>query len=199
MPRSMSSSDTKSTPDDQKRALVILAEGAEEMEATIVVDVLRRAEIDVVLAGLDGAEPVRCSRKVRIVPDAALAEAGGEFDVIVLPGGKGGADRLAASGAVGELLRAQKASGRLVAAICAAPIALKAHGVFAGSRMTCHPSVSEVVSQHGRLAEDPVVEDGQLLTSRGPGTALPFALAIVERLRGAQVASKVKQPLMLPG
>lgn len=182
-----------------RRALVILAEGAEEMEATIAVDVLRRAEIDVVLAGLDGADSVRCSRGMRILPDTSLAEVdGSSFDVIVLPGGKGGAERLAGSAAVGNLLRAQKAAGRTVAAICAGPIALRTHGVFEGSRMTCHPSVNEVVGGHGRLTAGAVVTDGQLITSQGPGTAFEFALAIVERLRGADVAEKVRCPMMLP-
>lgn len=185
---------SKKTP----RALVILAEGAEEMEATITVDVLRRAEVEVVLAGLDGSAPVRCSRGMSIVPDKGLAEAGGDFDVIVLPGGKGGADRLASSQAVGELLRAQVTAGRTVAAICAAPIALKAHDVFKGSEMTCHPSVKDVVSEHGRLAPGTVVHDGQLVTSQGPGTAFAFALALVERLQGAEVMEKVRGPMMLP-
>lgn len=180
------------------RALVILAEGAEEMEATIVIDVLRRAEVEVVVAGLDGLEPVRCSRGVRLVPDAALASlGGGGFDVVVLPGGKGGADRLACSAAVGERLRAQAEAGRVVAAICAAPIALAAHGLFKGKRMACHPSVNDVVAAHGELVASPVVEDGQLVTSQGPGTAFAFALALVTRLRGAEVAAKVRAPMML--
>ena len=189
---------TKNPDPKSPRALVILAEGAEEMEATIAVDVLRRAEVEVLLAGLDGAEPVRCSRGLRVLPDSALSEVRGAFDAIVLPGGKGGAERLAGSAAVGDLLRAQVAAGRLVAAICAAPIALHAHGVFAGSRMTCHPSVNDVVAAHGRLVESPVVVDGQLLTSQGPGTAFLFALALVERLRGAETAAKVRGPMMLP-
>jgi protein DJ-1 len=180
------------------RALVLLAEGAEEMEATIAVDVLRRAQIEVVLAGVAGAEPVRCSRGVRIVPDVALADAAGPFDVVVLPGGKGGADRLAESPAVGEVLRAQAAAGGLVAAICAAPIALAAHGVLAGLRMACHPSVNDTVAAHGRLTHAPVVEDGPLVTSQGPGTAFVFALAIVARLCGPEVAAKVRAPMMLP-
>jgi protein DJ-1 len=201
---------------DAPRALVVLAEGAEEMEVTIVVDVLRRAEVEVVLAGLDAAvdggsarltpssaptppTPVRCSRRVLIVPDAVLSSVSGDFDALVLPGGKGGADRLAASAVVGELLRAQAASGRLVAAICAAPIALAAHGVFAGRRMTCHPSVNDVVAAHGQLAGEPVVEDGQLVTSQGPGTAFLFALALVARLCSADVASRVRAPMRLPG
>jgi DJ-1 family protein len=180
------------------RALVILAEGAEEMEATIVIDVLRRAEVEVVVAGLDGGEPVRCSRGVRIVPDAPLAAVdAGAFDVIVLPGGKGGADRLAGSPAVGERLRAQAAASRLVAAICAAPITLAAHGVFKGKRMACHPSVDDVVAAHGELIASPVVEDGQLVTSQGPGTAFAFALALVTRLCGAEVEAQVRAPMML--
>jgi protein DJ-1 len=183
------------------------------MEATIAVDVLRRAEVEVVLAGLDGPDPVRCSRGVRIVPDAALADVvrdsafagpsgvGHEpaFDALVLPGGKGGAERLAGSPVVGRLLRDQAEAGRIVAAICAAPIALAAHGVFAGRRMTCHPSVNDIVGAHGRLAEGPVVEDRELLTSQGPGTAFAFALALVGRLCGAETAARVRAPMMLQG
>ncbi|CAN96376.1 hypothetical protein sce6209 [Sorangium cellulosum So ce56] len=179
------------------RALVILAEGAEEMETTIIVDVLRRAEVEVVLAGLDGPGPVRCSRGVRLVPDADLSAVTGDFDVVVLPGGKGGADRLASSPAVGERLHAQAQAGRVVAAICAAPIALAAHGLFQGRRMACHPSVNDVVSAHGELLASPVVEDGLLVTSQGPGTAMAFALALVARLRGEEIAAKVRAPMML--
>lgn len=196
----MTSNTTTKTSSESKspRALVLLAEGAEEMEATIAVDVLRRAEIDVTLAGLDGDGAVQCSRGLRVLPDTSLAEVEGPFDVIVLPGGKGGAERLAGSAAVGEVLRAQVEAGRAVAAICAAPIALRTHGVFEGSRMTCHPSVNEVVGGHGRLTPGAVVIDGQLITSQGPGTAFLFALAIVERLRGADVAEKVRGPMLLP-
>lgn len=181
------------------RALVILAEGAEEMETTIIVDVLRRGEVEVVLAGLHGPEPVRCSRGVQIVPDAALADVSGDFDVVILPGGKGGAERLAASPAVGDLLRARAEADLPIAAICAAPIALAAHGVLAGRRMTCHPSVNDVVGRHAALESAPVVEDGSLVTSQGPGTALPFALALVARLRGDDVAARVRKPMMIPG
>lgn len=185
-------------PMKSPRALVLLAEGAEEMEVTITVDVLRRGEVEVLLAGLDGPAPVRCSRGVVIVPDAALSAASGEFDAVVLPGGKGGADRLAASPAAGEILRAQAASGRLVAAICAAPIALAAHGLFAGARMACHPSVTAVVAAHARHADEPIVDAGQIVTSQGPGTAFLFALHLVERLRGPEVAARVRAPMMLP-
>ena len=114
-----------------KRALVILSPGAEEMETVISVDVLRRAKIEVTLAGIDSSSPVTCSRDVRIVPDMSLEEAAGRgpYDVVVLPGGLGGSQRLAGSQKVKEVLEAQEKSGRFVAAVCAAPSALMAHGI----------------------------------------------------------------------
>lgn len=164
---------------------------------TITVDVLRRGDIEVVLAGLEGPDPVTCSRGVRLVPDRALADVEGEFDVVALPGGAGGARRLAEAPAVGRLLRAHEAAGRTIAAICAAPIALAAHGVCAGRRFTSHPSVRDQVASHGVYVEEPVVEDGPLVTSRGPGTAFAFALALVARLRGSESAEAVRRPMML--
>lgn len=181
------------------RVLVVLAEGAEEMEATIVIDLLRRAGIDVIVAGLDGPGPVVCSRKVRIVPDAALADVEGGFDAVFLPGGAEGARRLAASPAIGALLRERERAGQLVAAICAAPLALREHGVFAGRRMTSHPSVREAVAAHGVASDERVVEDGSLLTSQGPGTSFELALALIRRLAGDEQAARVRGPLVLPG
>ncbi|XP_037514729.1 Parkinson disease protein 7 homolog [Rhipicephalus sanguineus] len=104
-----------------KKALLILAEGAEEMEAIITADVLRRGGVDVTIAGLTGASPVKCSRNVVVVPDKSLDEATSQcpYDVIVLPGGLKGAESLAASPAVGKLLKEQEKCGRLIAAICA--------------------------------------------------------------------------------
>lgn len=180
-------------------ALVILAQGGEEMEATITIDVLRRGGVDVVVAGLDGDAPVLCSRKVRIVPDVALAAAKGPFDVVILPGGLEGAKRLSESTAVGELLRAQEAAGRAVAAICAAPIALARHDVFAGHRLTGYPSVHDEIAKHGELVSASVVQDRNLVTSQGPGTAFAFALALVERLAGKETADQVRKGLLLAG
>jgi protein DJ-1 len=180
------------------RALVLLAQGAEEMEVTITVDVLRRGGVDVVLAGLDGDGPVRCSRGVHLVPDAALSAANGPWDAVVLPGGAEGARRLAESAAVGDLLRAQEAAGRTTAAICAAPTALASHKVYSNHRLTCYPSFGDVVGAHGKLTPEPVVEDRTLITSQGPGTAFAFALALVERLAGRETARKVREGLLLP-
>ncbi len=182
-----------------KRVLVPLAPGAEEMETVIVVDVLRRAGFEVVLAGLNGPEPVTCSRQVRVIPDCSLTEAGGRgpYDLVVLPGGGPGSEALAASTAVHEILRAQEKAGRAVAAICAAPIALAAAGVGKGRRLTSHPGVRARLKDHGVYLEERVVRDGNLVTSRGPGTAFEFALALVEMLEGKDAADQVAAPMMM--
>jgi protein DJ-1 len=180
------------------KALVLLAPGSEEMEAVISIDVLRRGGIEVTVAGLDGADPVRCSRGVVISPDVALDDVIGAFDVLVLPGGAEGAKRLAESARVGDLLRDQELGGRLVAAICAAPIALRAHGVFQGRKFTSHPSVKPLVEEWGDYSEHPVEADGNLITSRGPGTAFAFALRIVGALTDAKRMVEVRAPMMFP-
>jgi protein DJ-1 len=183
---------------EKPRALVLLAEGSEEMEAVITIDVLRRGGIEVTVAGIDGTEPIRCSRGVVITPDLGLDGVAGEFDVIVLPGGAEGAKRLASSPKVGELLQAQERAGRYVAAICAAPIALKAHGVFEHRQLTSHPGVRPELEDWGDYSEHSVVADLNLITSRGPGTAFPFALRIVGTLTDAQRMVEVRAPMMFP-
>jgi DJ-1 family protein len=183
---------------DKRTALVLLAQGAEEMEAVISIDVLRRGGIEVTVAGVDGNEPIRCSRGVVITPDVALDSVAGDFDVVVLPGGAEGAQRLAQAPKVGEILRRQEKSGRWVAAICAAPIALRAHGVFQHRQLTSHPSVKDVMQDWGEYSEHSVVADGNLITSRGPGTAFAFALRIVGTLTDAQRMVQVRAPMMFP-
>lgn len=177
--------------------LVLLAAGAEEMETTIVVDVLRRAEIGVVLAGIAGVAPVTCSRQVRICPDVALDAAKADYDAVVLPGGAGGARQLAESADVGTVLNAHWEREKIIAAICAAPIALLRHRIGLGKRLTSHPSVRAELANDYQLSDERVVEDGRLLSSQGPGTSFEFALALVSRLRGADVAARVRAPLML--
>lgn len=183
-----------------QKALLLLAEGAEEMEAVITADVLRRGGVEVTIAGLGGMTPVKCSRSVVIVPDKSLDDALKEplYDVVILPGGLKGSESLAASTAVGKLLKEQEKNGRLIAAICAAPIALKSHGIGCGKNITSHPSKKdEVASGNYKYSEDRVVVDGQLITSRGPGTAFEFALAIVEKLQNKEAANKLVPPMLL--
>jgi len=179
------------------RVLVILVSGAEEMEAVITVDVLRRAGIEVVFAGLQGTDVVTCSRQVKLLPDIAVDDVQGTFDAVVLPGGMPGSETLAASPKVQELLREQEKAGRCIAAICAAPIALVAAGVGKGQTLTSHPSVKDRMVAHGTYSEDRVVRSGQVITSRGPGTAFEFALAIVEELLDRDTARKVAAPMLL--
>lgn len=131
---------------DQQKALVILSPGAEEMETVISVDVLRRAKIQVILAGLQSAEVVECSRGVKILPDCSLDDAveKGLFDVVVLPGGLGGSKNLSQSQKVKEILESQEKSGKYIAAVCAAPTALLAHGIGLQKTVTSHPGTMEV-------------------------------------------------------
>jgi len=180
------------------KALLLVAQGSEEMEAVISIDVLRRGGIEVTVAGIDGKDPIRCSRGVVITPDVALDAVAGDFDIVVLPGGAEGAQRLAQSSKVGEILRNQEKCGRWVGAICAAPIALQAHGVFRHRQLTSHPSVKEQLQGWGEYSEHSVVADGNLITSRGPGTAFAFALRIVGTLMDAQTMAQVRAPMMFP-
>ena len=163
-------------------ALVLIGDGSEETEAVTTIDVLRRSEVSVTVAGLDGLE-IEASRGVRLRADACLDDVlGRDYDLVVLPGGKQGAERLRDDPRVLELLRRQHAAGRRIGAICAAPIALVAAGILQGHQATSYPGFL----QHGEaeLREEDVVVDGVITTSRGPATAMAFALALVEQLCG---------------
>ncbi|KAK7496747.1 hypothetical protein BaRGS_00011956 [Batillaria attramentaria] len=181
-------------------ALVLLAEGAEEMETVITVDVLRRGGVDVTLAGVAGGSPVKCSRNVSIVPDASLdaALSKGPYDAVVCPGGGGGAKILSESEAVGKVLKDQESKGGIVAAVCAGPTALLSHGVGKGKKVTSYPSVGDKMKKGGyTYSEDRVVQDGKIITSRGPGTCFEFALKIVEALAGKEKAASLVDPMLV--
>ncbi|EDV98159.1 GH22956 [Drosophila grimshawi] len=183
-----------------KSALIILAPGAEEMEFTIAADVLRRAGITVTVAGLTGSEPVKGSRDIYIVPDKSLKQAvdAQPYDVVVLPGGLGGSNAMCDSQAIGDLLRAQESAGRLIAAICAAPTALAKHGIATGKSLTSYPAMKpQLIDKYCYVDDKNVVQDGNLITSRGPGTAFEFALKISEQLAGAEKAKEVAKGLLL--
>jgi len=175
--------------------LVLLAEGFEEIETTTVVDVLRRAGVEVVLAGLDGSDPVRGSRGLVVVPDGAFDRGDEDFDLVVLPGGLGGAERLAESLDVRNLLRARVAAEQPVAAICAAPLALDAAGVLAEGGFTCYPGLETKLRVGGRQQDEVVAFTG-VVTSQGPGTAMAFSLHLVERLEGAERRADVARGLL---
>lgn len=177
-----------------KRVLVPLAEGFEELEAVTIIDVLRRAGIDVVVASL-GESPVAGSHGIRIAADtplAALAEQ--EFDMIAMPGGMPGADHLKKDARIVELIRHLRQQGKPVAAICAAPMVLAAAGLLDGRRATSYPGFLKDAKQTA-VVDDAVVNDDGIITSRGPGTALDFALALVAELAGSGARNDVEAAL----
>ncbi len=182
------------------RACVPLADGFEEIEAITIVDVLRRAGVEVCVARVGdsaGDLGVTGSHGVVVTADAPLAAAAeSTWDLVVLPGGLPGAHHLRDDAGVQRLLRAQHSSGRRVAAICAAPIALGAAGVLTGKRATSYPGFEGELTG-ADCVEDRVVRDGNVVTSRGPGTALDFSLALVEELCGADTAAELRAGMLV--
>ena len=176
--------------------LVPLAQGCEELEAVTVVDLLRRADIDVVTAGLD-SQRVRASRGMLLVPDMTLDVAlQQDFDMIVLPGGLPGADHLRDDVRVIAVLKKMAAADKYTAAICAAPRVLARAGLLDGKRATSYPGALDIDAVPGiDYQEQAVVTDGKVITSRGPGTAMDFALTLVEVLVGKQRRDQVETAL----
>jgi len=176
--------------------LVPLAPGFEEIEAVTIVDVLRRAGLPVVVAGLE-AGPCRGAHGMTLAIDRPLAEVAAEdVRTIVLPGGMPGTTHLMEDERVLALVRALHAERRPVAAICAAPMVLAAAGVLGGRRATSHPGVRDRLQGVHVVDEEPVVRDGTLITSQGPGTALAFALALVEELVGPEKVRELEEAMV---
>jgi 4-methyl-5(b-hydroxyethyl)-thiazole monophosphate biosynthesis len=180
-----------------KTVLVPLAQGCEEIEAVTVVDVLRRAGITVVTAGLD-AGPVKASRGTVLVPDTTLADATQQtFDMVVLPGGQPGTDNLGRDPRISELITSMARQEKYVCAICAAPKVLAQAGVLSGRRATSFPGSLEKLGRTDiTLTESAVEKDGRVITSRGPGTAMDFALELVEVLAGHAKRVEVENGLV---
>lgn len=177
-----------------KRVLVPLASGVEELEAVTIIDLLRRAGIEVVVAGLDEGV-VTASRGVRLLPDTTLDDAlKQEFDMVALPGGLPGSDNLAADPRIIEMLQKMSESGRFVGAVCAAPKVLVRSGVLKGKTATAYPGVLEA-EHHPMISGDSVTRDGRIITSRSAGTAMDFALELIEALSGAETRQAVETSL----
>ncbi|APZ41743.1 DJ-1 family glyoxalase III [Acidihalobacter ferrooxydans] len=174
------------------RVLIPLAAGSEELEAVTLIDLLRRGGVEVVVAGLE-AGPVRCSRGTVIVPDTPLdAVLGQPFDMLVLPGGMPGANHLRDDDRLLDMLRRLVEGGGRAAAICAAPKALERAGLLAGRRFTAFPGA--VADASGAAIES----DGPIFTSRGPGTAMDFALHLLEQLTDRSNREQVEAALQRP-
>jgi 4-methyl-5(b-hydroxyethyl)-thiazole monophosphate biosynthesis len=174
------------------KVLVPLAPGFEELEAITIIDLLRRAGFDVITAGLDD-KPVTASRRNVIIPDTQISAIMHEaFDLIVLPGGLPGADHLRDDANVQSLIRKQSEKNGKIGAICAAPRALASAGVLDGKTITCYPgALDQIDSSSFAISGQAVETDGNITTSRGPGTAMDFALELIGQLGGNDLREQI--------
>ncbi len=178
------------------KVLVLLADGVEEMEAVIIIDVFRRAGWRVDAVGIKPG-PVQASRGVTFMTDCPWDEidpAG--YDVIAVPGGKLGTMNLMEDSRVLSTLREHAAAGKLVGAICAGPLVLQRAGIIDGLRVTCHPLAADELVKAARQ-DDPVVIDDNIVTSQGPGTTFAFALAIIALRDGREKAVELARSMVL--
>ena len=177
--------------------LVPLAQGCEELEAITITDLLVRAGINVTTCGLD-EQPVKASRGTTIIPDTSIDKIQQQsFDLIVLPGGLPGADHLRDHPLLQQLIKKQAADNKYLAAICAAPKALAEAGVLDGKKATSFPGVLAALDNTSiTITENAVEIDGNIITSRGPGTAMDFTLTLIELLAGKDKREQVNQQLV---
>ncbi|MBU1087589.1 MAG: DJ-1/PfpI family protein [Candidatus Omnitrophica bacterium] len=180
------------------RAIIVLAKGFEEMEAIISIDILRRAGIDAIIACIDHDLLVEGSRKINVQAQVKLENVDFIPDAVVLPGGMPGALNLEQSERVIELIKKTANDGKLIAAICASPAhALVKAGVLKGKTVTCYPGDETLFLPGTLYKKQDVVVDGNIITASGPGTTYDFALAIVKKLCGQDVAEKVKKAALI--
>ena len=177
--------------------MVPLAQGCEELEAVTITDLLTRAGIEVVTAGLD-AKPVVASRGLTIIPSSSLEKMSDRlFDMVILPGGLPGANHLRDNKTLQSILKNHARNDRYTAAICAAPKALAQAGLLENKKISCYPgSLDEVELTNTELTGRAVEIDGKVITSRGPGTAMDFALSLIELLEGKDKKQEVEKGLV---
>lgn len=183
-----------------KRAYVFLADGFEEVEAIAPIDVMRRAGIDVTTVSVDNDGIVIGAHGVALVADATIGEVDCQnADVLVLPGGMPGASNLAACELLNQALQAHGRAGKTVAAICASPaVVLAPLGLLDGRDATCYPSFEPPCEAAGaKMLNQRVVKSGNIITSNGPSSALPFAFAIVSEIVGGDVANDVASGMLV--
>ncbi|MEJ2045035.1 MAG: DJ-1/PfpI family protein [Reinekea sp.] len=181
-----------------KTVLVPLADDCEEMEAITITDILTRAGAKVTTAGLKEG-PVRASRGARLLPDVVMSDVQDQtFDLIALPGGLPGADHLAQDAILQDMIKRQNSKEAMLAAVCAAPKALASAGVLSGRKITSYPGSMDALTPDWSSNSGNKVEiDGHIVTGRGPGVALEFALTLVENLFGADKRAEVEAELVL--
>jgi len=177
------------------RVLLPLANGVEELEAVTILDVLRRGGIQVTSASLTDTLPIKGSRGVTLLADATWASLDtASFDALVLPGGGKGTEVLAADERVLAAVRDFDKVGKFVTALCAAPTLLAKAGILKDRRATCYPTCAAELGESYDNA--PVIADGNIITSQGPGTAMLFALVLVQQFAGDEAAHRVAGGLL---
>ena len=178
------------------KALIPLADGFEDVEAITVVDVLRRGGVEVVTASIHDRRDVRSAHGVRMEADALFAEVGdGTYDAIILPGGGEGTENLKGCEPLAARLRRQRDEGGLLCAICAAPTVLvAADALDPQAEVTCYPTCADGLDRPWTPA--PVVDSGNVITGQAPGSAILFALVVLQTLAGEQVAHDVAQGMV---
>jgi len=175
-----------------KKVLIVFAQGFEDVEAVTPVDLLRRAEVSVTVAGLGGTEITGSRGCLRIHCDTEIEKVTGDFDAIILPGGMPGASNLAASAKITTLIKELFTHGKIIAAICASPaVVLAPLGILEGKKATCYPSMEKDFPASTQHSSEPVVTDGNIITSKGPATAFSFSLAIIEQLCGKEKRDEI--------
>lgn len=182
-----------------KTVLIPLAEGCEELEAVTLIDILRRAEIEVITASLTEYQQITASRGVRLVADTTLdLVIDDEFDMLILPGGQPGTNNLDADPRIHALLKRLYHDKKWIGAICAAPMVLAHSGLLNGLKISCYPGTLEPTEwPEVQLSNDAVVCDTKVITSRGPGTAISFALMIIEKLMDETTRKQVEAGLVI--
>lgn len=179
-----------------RKVLIVLADGFEEIEAITPIDVLRRAGLEVTVAGIGGTR-ITGAHGITVTADVNIDEVEELPDAIVLPGGLPGAENLARSEALRNLLDRMDSEERQIGAICAAPaLALAPTGILDGRRATCYPGFEDRFPPAVVFAQERVISDGHVTTSRGPGTALEFSLALADRLAGRETARQLSEGML---
>lgn len=180
-------------------ALIPLAQGCEELEAVTIIDLLRRAEFDVTTAGLESQPlPIKASRGTSLLPDTSLDLAlQTDYDILILPGGLPGADHLNDDPRIIKLIQEMSDKGKYIAAICAAPRALARAGILQNKRATSYPGTLDQIEIPGMTyTGEAVTIDDKIITGRGPGAAMDFALTLIEALGGSELRQQTEAPLL---
>ena len=175
---------------------IMIADGCEEVEALTVVDILRRAGVTLDLVNIHDKDEVTSSHDIIFKTDVRLADINDDdYEGIILPGGLGGTNNLKASDRVKELICKYSSEGKLVSAICAAPTVLGTVGVLKGKKATCYPGCEEELTG-ANVVFDEVAYDGNIITSRGFGTAIPFGLALAGYICGSDKADEIAEKIV---